>query len=261
MIFPRSFLLVLAALVACAVTGLAEGNTHFDWRTDTIAFPNDTVFAYGIDEGGHMSMHRREKMPSFKSRCFTLTRAVLQFHQFARFAPEAPKVTDAEYRKLLRAVFRVPTWRAARPAGERIVIPGYRNVNEFSRGKEHLMKEAIGNWLPTYLRFGNWRMISPFPRISRANTYAQLVRGLDRGKLQAVYVSHFPSMNHSVVLFDYHVLDGGRRTRFDTYDPNYPNTLSWVDYDAKEYNFSLEPRSFWPGGRVSLMRVYISPFH
>ena len=208
-----------------------------------------------------MTSHRREKPASFKSRCFTLTRAVMQFHQFARFAPEQPQATDAEYRKLLRRVFRVPTWMPERPAAKRIVIPGYRNLNEFSRGREHLMKETIGNWLPTYLRLGNWRMVTPFPRIGRQNAYAQLLRGLDRGKLQAVYLSHFPTMNHCVVLFDRHVLDGGGRTRFDTDDPNYPNTLTWVDYDAKESNFSLEPRSFWPGGRVSLMRVYISPIH
>jgi len=88
-----------------------------------------------------------------------------------------------------------------------------------------------------------------------------LVRGLDRGKLQAVYLTRFPKMNHCVILFDYHVLDGGARTRFDAYDPNYPNTLSWVEYDTHQEGFNFERRWFWPGGRVNLMRVYLSPIH
>jgi len=87
------------------------------------------------------------------------------------------------------------------------------------------------------------------------------VRGLDRGKLEAVYLTRFPRMNHCVILFGYHLLDGGSRTRFDAYDPNYPNTLSWVDYNAKARGFDFERRWFWPGGRVNLMRVYISPIH
>jgi hypothetical protein len=56
-------------------------------------------------------------------------------------------------------------------------------------------------------------------------------------------------------------MDGRRRLRFDAYDPNYPNTLSWVEYDARARGFDFERRWFWPGGRVNLMRVYLSPIH
>jgi len=39
------------------------------------------------------------------------------------------------------------------------------------------------------------------------------------------------------------------------------NTLSWVEYDTHQEGFNFERRWFWPGGRVNLMRVYLSPIH
>jgi hypothetical protein len=257
----RSFLFSLVALALLSVAAKGAAPTHFDWRRDTIAFSNDTVFAYGIDEAGRLTIHRRETPARFAHRCFVLVRAVLQFHKFARFAPDAARVSEAEYRSLIVRVCRIPIWMPEPSEADRIVIPGYADLNQFSRAYEHAMKETIGNWFPTYLRVGNWRMIGPFPRFGQANAEAQIVRGLDRGKLQAVYLTRFPKMNHCVILFDYHVLEGGSRTRFDAYDPNYPNTLSWVEYDAKAEGFDFERRWFWPGGRVNLMRVYLSPIH
>ena len=132
MIRARSFLFGLAALAVCGLTARAAAPTHFDWRADTIAFSNDTVFAYGIDEAGRLSIHRRTTPARFAHRCFVLVRAVLQFHKFARFAPARPPATEAEYRKLILKVCRLPVWMPERRAQERIVIPGYRNLNEFS---------------------------------------------------------------------------------------------------------------------------------
>jgi len=261
MFLARPFFFVLIALAICGMSARGAAPTHFDWRRDTISFSNDTVFAYSIDAAGHLGIHRRATPARFAHRCFVLVRAVLQFHKFAQFAPAQPRATEAEYRALILKVCRVPVWMPERAAGERIVIPGYRDLNEFSRAQENVMKETIGNWFPTYLRVGNWRMIGPFPRFGQANACAQIMRGLDRGKLQAVYLTRFPKMNHCVILFDYHRVEGGRRIRFDAYDPNYPNTLSWVEYDAKERGFDFERRWFWPGGRVNLMRVYLSPIH
>jgi hypothetical protein len=256
----RSIAAGLVAMVICGVAARGAAPTHFDWRADTIAFSNDTVFAYSIDEAGRLSIHRRAKPARFAHRCFVLVRAVLQFHKFARFAPDEPRVTEAQYRDLVLRICRIPVWMPERAATDRIAIPGYRSLNEFSRAYENMMKATMGNWFPTYLRVGNWRMIGPFPRFGQANAYAQILRGLDAGKLQAVYLTRFPKMNHCVILFDYHRLKGGV-TRFDAYDPNYPNTLSWVEYDASQRGFDFERRWFWPGGRVNLLRVYISPIH
>jgi hypothetical protein len=254
----RAFFIHLVALGVLAGNALGAAPTYFDWRRDTIAFSNDTVFAYDIDAAGHMSIHRRATPARFAHRCFVLVRAVLQFHKFARFDSGAPRASAEEYRELMVRLFRIPVWMPEPVPANRIVIPGYADLNDFSRGYENLMKETIGNWFPTYLRIGNWRMIGPFPRFGQANACAQIVRGLDRGKLEAVYLTRFPKMNHCVILFDYHRTAGG--LRFDAYDPNYPNTLSWVDYDAREQGFNFERRWFWPGGRVNLMRVFLSPW-
>jgi hypothetical protein len=259
MIRLRIFLISLLALTASTGSGLAAAPTHFDWHADTIAFSNDTVFAYGIDEAGNLTMHRRATPARFAHRCFVLARAVLQFHKFARFDPSLQPATEEQYRALLLRLFRIPVWMPERSATDRIVFRGYANLNQFSRAHEHVMKETIGNWFPTYLRVGNWRMVGPFPRCGQANAAAQIIRGLDRGKLQAVYLTRFPKMNHCVILFDYHPQAG--RIRFDAYDPNYPNTLSWVEYDPVQRGFNFERRWFWPGGRVNLMRVYLSPIH
>ena len=256
----RSFILWLIVLGFCGGTVRGAAPTNFDWRRDTIAFSNDTVFAYGLDEAGRLSIHRRTTPARFAHRCFVLVRTVLQFHKFARFAPADPRAPENVYRHLILRICRIPVWMPGRGSRSRIVIPGYRDLNEFSRAHEHVMKETMGNWFPTYLRVGNWRMIGPFPRFGQANACAQLIRGLDWGELEAVYLTRFPRMNHCVILFDYHLRNGGI-TRFDAYDPNYPNTLSWVEYHATESGFDFERRWFWPGGRVNLMRVYISPIH
>jgi len=88
--------LLIAVLVLALFPGMAMAGapTHFDWRTDTISFSNDTVFAYGIDEAGNLTIHRRTTPARFAHRCFVLARAVLQFHKFARFDPRLPRVSE-----------------------------------------------------------------------------------------------------------------------------------------------------------------------
>jgi len=200
MLSARFLFFWLAVLGVCAgQAARGAAPTHFDWRRDTISFSNDTVFAYGIDEAGRLTIHRRATPARFAHRCFVLVRAVLQFYKFARFAPDQPRTTEAAYRELILRVCRVPVWMPDRGADDRIVIPGYRDLNEFSRAYEHAMKETMGNWFPTYLRVGNWRMVGPFPRFGQANACAQIERGLARGKLQAVYLTRFPKMNHCVI--------------------------------------------------------------
>ncbi len=231
---------------------------NFDPRADTFAFSNDTVFAYGVDETGHLTMQRKEKAPDFSHRCFVLGRAVLQFHKFAMFASDEPRVSEKKYRELVRHISRIPAWMPAK--ADHIRIPGYADLRDFSRGREHLLKEELGNWFPTYLRIGNWRMVGPFPRWGQALAARMLTRALDRGELQAVYISRFPWMNHCVILFDYHRAANGD-IRFDLYDPNYPGQIGTLNYFEKSRSFDFPKRWFWTGGRVNLMRVYISPFH
>ena len=248
----------LFALWLLCANALHAAQTHFNCRTDTFAFSNDTVFAYGVDEAGQLTMHRREKAAEFSHRCFVLCRATMQFHQFARFDASLPRVSPEEYRRLVKKICRIPVWR--KPSGHAVTIPGYGNLHDFSHAYEHMLKEELGNWLPSYLRIGNWRMAMAFPRFGQAWAAENLIHALDRGQLQAVYLARKLHMNHCVVLFDYHRLDNGD-VRFDLYDPNYPGETGMLTYHARERSFDFPKRWFWTGGRVNLMRVFISPLH
>ncbi len=232
----------------------------FKWRRDSLSFSNDTVLSYGTDERGHLTMRAREKPVAYSHRCFVLARAIMQFHQFARFAPELPSVSDAEYRRLIRKVSRIPTWQSSRPNERRIVIPGYADLRQFSRGREMLLKQELGEWWPSYVRIGNWRMVFPFPPAGQKAAAEKLIERMDRGDLQAVYITWFPWMNHCVVLFDYHRLANGD-VKFDICDPNYPDAPGVLFYHAATRTFDFPKRWYWTGGRVNLLRVYISPFH
>jgi hypothetical protein len=232
----------------------------FDWPRDSLSFSNDTVLSYGTDERGHLTMHAREKPVAYSHRCFVLARAIMQFHQFARFAPDLPRVSDVEYRRLIRKVSRIPTWQRSRPDERRVVIPGYSDLRHFSRGREMLLKQELGEWWPSYVRLGNWRMVFPFSPADQKTAGAKLIERLDRSDLQAVYITVFPWMNHCIVLFDYHRLANGD-VKFDICDPNYPNAPGALFYRAATRSFDFPKRWYWTGGRVNLLRVYISPFH
>ena len=246
-------LLALAFLVAPA----ALHARAFDLHRDTFAFSNDTVFQYGVDEQGRLHISQREKPAEFSHRCFVLSRAVLQFRQFAQFEPRQPRLTRDEYRRRILQICRVPVWSRRT---ERIVIPGYADLHSFSRAYEGLLKEHLGNWLPSYLRVGNWRMAMGHPRAGQAAAARWLSASLDHGQPRALYLARFPHMNHVVIPYA-QCREAGGNISFFVYDPNYPNEPSWLFYRASERSFEFEPRWYFPGGRVNVMRVFISPVH
>jgi hypothetical protein len=244
-------------LLLCG-TALARAASGFDLHRDTFAFSNDTYFQYGVDEQGHLHITLRAKPAAFSHRCFVLTRAVLQFHQFARFDAAQPRVSREEYRRRIKQICRIPVWSSG-PA-QKIVIPGYADLHSFSVAYEGLLKENLGNWIPSYFRIGNWRMIMGHLRAGQAAAARWLAESVDRGQLRAIYLARFPHMNHVVVVYALRREAEGNMS-FTVYDPNYPNEPSWVFYRASERSFEFEPRWYFPGGRVNVMRVFISPFH
>lgn len=255
----RRAVLLLFFLLA-GLSAPLRARPDFDWRRDSFSFSNDTVLAYGTDEQGKLTMHARNEPVGYSHRCFVLARAVMQFHQFAKFDPKQPRATEAEYRRLVRKISRIATWRQPFAEAQRVVIPGYADLRSFSRGKEMLLKQELGNWWPSYLRVGNWRMIFPFPPAGQATAARKMIERLDRGELQAVYITVFPWMNHCVVLFDHRRLPNGD-IRFSIYDPNYPKEIGALFYRAASRTFDFPKRWYWTGGRVNLLRVYISPIH
>jgi hypothetical protein len=229
----------------------------FDLPRDTFAFSNDTVFAYGVDESGVLHISRRDKPPEFSHGCFLLCRGVMQFWKFSRFDPAQRKVSREEYRRRIRAIFRIPVW--SRGPAEPIVIPGFADLHAFSVAYEGLLKENLGNWFMTYLRFGNWRLVMGHPRRGQAAAARWLLDSVKRQEPRAIYMSKFPWMNHVAIVYAASKLPNGD-TRFTVYDCNYPNAPSYVDYVAAERSFAFQKRWYFPGGRVNVMRTYISPF-
>ena len=254
---PVKFCLRFLFFWLCAAAW-AHAATDFDLHRDTFAFSNDTYFQYGVDEQGHLHITRRATPASFSHRCFVLARAVIQFHQFARFDPHLPRVSREEYHRRIKEICRTPVW--SRGPTEKIVIPGYADLRSFSVAYEGLLKEDLGNWLPSYLRLGNWRMAMGHFRWGQANAAKWLADSVDRGQLRAIYLARFPHMNHVVVVYAMHREPQGNLS-FDVYDSNYPDQPAWVFYRASERSFEYEPRWYFPGGRVNVMRVFISPLH
>lgn len=237
----------------------SAGGTDFDLHRDGFGFANDTTLIYEPDRSGRIVSYRRPELDtnSFRHGCFLMIRATLQFSRFARFEPNLPKVSDAEYVRLLRELFQIPPWFPARPHG--IVFPGYPDVFHFTVAKRPLVEQTIGGWLPTYLRIGNWRMGFPFPRNGQALAAKRLAAALDEGKLQAVYLARNLTMNHCVLLYHYKTMPGGD-LEFAAYDPNYVAEPCWLRYHAATQSFELQKRFFFNQGTVNVMRVYLSPF-
>jgi hypothetical protein len=230
----------------------------FDLRRDTLAFANETALQYGVDERGELHISLRDTPPRYAHRCFIMSRAVLQFWQFAQFAPEQPRVSREEYARLIRRISDIPVW--SRGPKRKIVVPGFHDLHEFSTVLPCVLQENLGAWLPSYLRLGNWRMVMGHLRAGQAAAARWLEASLDKGQTRAIYIARFPHLNHCMVAFRLERKADGN-SRFWLYDPNYPGKAAWLDYNSAERSFAFEPRIYFPGGRVNVMRVYLSPFH
>lgn len=236
---------------------IAEGR-QFDPRRDTLAFANETVFQYGVDEGGHLHISKRQTPPRYAHRCFVMSRGVLQFRQFARFAPELPRVSREDYGRIVRRISRIPVW--SRGPSERIAVPGFRDLRHFSEIFSGVLQENLGAWFPTYVRPGNYRMAMGHPRSGQAMVSRWLESEMAAGRPRALYIARFPHLNHCVVAYRVERSRDGK-TRFWVYDPNYPGASAWLDYYEERRSFEFQPRWYFPGGQVNVMRVYLSPLH
>jgi hypothetical protein len=249
---------LLLFLCLLFVTTDGAGGRTFDLRNDTFDFANETVFQYGVDEGGKLRISKRDEPPRYAHRCFVMSRAVLQFHQFARFAPELPRTSREEYAKLVKRISRIPAW--SHSPRERVVVPAFRDLREFSAVLPGVLQENMGAWFPSYVRVGNFRMAMGHPRYGQAATARWLQNSITETRPRALYLSLFPHLNHCVVAFRMERKANGD-PRFWVYDPNYPGKAAWLDYRSATRSFEFEPRWYFPGGKVNVMRVYISPFH
>lgn len=252
--------MILRALALALVLVIPARARDFDPKRDGMAFANETVFAYGVDEAGKLQMGGKTDAPAFSRRCFPVVRGVMQFWKFARFEPHAPAVSAEVYRERIRRLFRISAWHSARPDKLRIAFPGYADLWSFSKAHTRLVQEEIGRWWPSYFRVGNWRMPSPFVRLVQRTTAENVARDIAEKGPQALYLAKFPSMNHAVLAYASERLSDGK-LRFRVYDPNYAGGTARLDFVPGRNLFDFEERFYWPGGDVRAMRIYLSPFH
>src|SRR5262250_826005 len=145
------FLLCVAvALTRCAWAGHLESSIGLPAPTPVLRFGVDT-FAFRNES--------RSKNPGkpdlYANYCFVMARAITQFHHYARFAPEAPRVSPEEYTELVREVTSRAPWRDPLPLEERIVIPGFASLYELSAAEEPAVKAGLPGRLWGWVHWTN----------------------------------------------------------------------------------------------------------
>ena len=193
---------------------------------DTFAFPNES------------RSKNAGKPDLYANYCFVMTRAVVQFHRFARFDPAAPKLGPEAYTARVRQVVARAPWQEALPPDDRVVVPGYASLFEFSRDQEAAVKAGLGSRFWTLVHWTNWRVTFPFPRWQQERVARETLIELRAGRPVQLLVTNFPTweLNHSVVAYG-HTVNGDGNVEFVVYDPNEPAVPGRITFDRAERRF------------------------
>ncbi len=250
-------LLLCACLCGCATSRQAATapGRHFTFSTDTFAFPNELLWVYHYDTNGNTWTESRVPKPDYTLHCFVVARSAVQFFENARFEPSQPKVDEAGYRRLVRKVVH-SSLRKPLPPEQKVVIPGYDNLREFSRQHEHLLKAECGSAWTSYIQRGHWRMVFPFSRANQQSVASHLLETLAENRPAIVHVAKFPqlSINHALVVFACH--ETASNIVFQVYDPNEPSAPATLRYERGARTFFFPPNKYFRGGSVNIYRVY-----
>ena len=236
-------------LLAPAFDGSAgEGarSPDFAFASDTFAFPNLIRARHpGADD-------------LYANYCFVLARGLRQFSQFARFDPGRPKLDRAGYRELVERVAARAPWQPALPPGERVVIPGYANLREFSQAEEAAVKEGLGSRFWTLWHWTNWRAGFVVTRAHQENVAREIVTELRAGRLVQLLVTNLPTieLNHTVVAFE--ARDTQRGIEFAVWDPNDPSAAGVILFDRVERRFWATRLHDTEPGPIRAFRMYYS---
>jgi hypothetical protein len=248
-------LLLLAT--ACATTPLppppaapraATAVPGFSLAADTFAFRNEI----------------RERNPDvenlYANYCFVLARGLRQFFAFARFDPVAARLDQEGYVQRSREVLTRPAWEPALPPADRIIIPGYANLHEFSRGQEEAVKTALGSRFWTMVHWTNWRVTFPVTRGHQAGVAHEIMQELQSGRLAQLLVTNWPKpeLNHTVVAYQFQ--DTPEGIEFTVWDPNDPSTPNRLTFDRQQQRFVATSLYATEPGIIRVFRMYYSPW-
>lgn len=256
--YGRAAALVVALLVsapACSAArpggdvlarGAAVAAPHFVFARDTFAFPNEIRARHpDVDD-------------LYANYCFVLARGLRQFFATARFEPAAPRLTRAEYVQRVRRVTARAVWSEPLPAGERIVIPGYASLREFSSAEEGAVKEALGGRFWTLVHWTNWRITWPVTGAHQTSVAAEIVDELARGRLVQLLVTNWPKpeLNHTVIAYAARAEPEG--LVLTVWDPNDPAEPGRITFDATARRFFATRVYDTEPGPIRVFRMYYS---
>ncbi|MEY2439604.1 MAG: hypothetical protein QOI34_989 [Verrucomicrobiota bacterium] len=236
--------------------------SDFQFQRDTLEFANSTVFEYHEGVAHLRRGAGKEKSHRYTRRCFVMSRAVLQFHKFARFDPHSPAVDDRELARRVRNVTHRSPWHDALAPNERIIFPGYANLRELSKKRGLILQQNIGLGWPTYLRVGNFRMFYNHNVRYQEKTHEQMNAALARGELFVAYLSDYPILhiNHSVLVY---LRKPGEASsgidRYVCYDPNHPEAPRELKWLSHERVFNYQKDQEFAGGYTRVYHVYGKP--
>jgi hypothetical protein len=260
---PKSIRQSLRALCWIALGCLALGCAHagpsarrFQFPSDTLAFTNEVRWIYTADPQTGKQVHfRKSEAPAYSLRCFVMARMAREFFGHAQFAPDQPRVSDAEYRRLAQRVM-LQSARTTSADARRIVIPGYADLRAFSMDQGAMLRETGGGAWRSYCQRGHWRMIFPFPRRHQEREAQRLATTLETGGAAVVHVVTFPQLtiNHALVVFGAEARPDG--IDFHAYDPNSPGEPLTVEFDARTGRFQMPATAYFIGGPVSVYEVF-----
>jgi len=182
-----------------------------------------------------------------------MVRSAREFFYHANFRPDADRVSPADYKQLIAQVTSRDS-RCPSPSDQKIVIPGFSNLHEFSEAFPDLLKRGCGTVRASYFQRGNWRMVFPFTRYGQSSQSEELQQKIELGLTPIVHLTDFPThtINHVILLYSMTEQDG--RVVFNGYDPNNPTRpaeLIWADHQ-----FTFERNNYFTGGKVNVYEVY-----
>jgi hypothetical protein len=251
-------LLSLAVLVTAACASIPRGGpllgldaplavSTFSFDQDTFAFPNMIRSRHPDDEPG-----------LYANYCFVLARAIRQFAQFVRFDPAAPRLDHAGYVERVKQIAAQTPYDPPPPPTERVVIPGYANLREFSREQETAVKEGLGGRWLTLFHWTNWRVALPVTEDGQETVGREIVEELRAGRLVQLLVSNFPKpeLNHTVVVFESHPKKGA--VDFVVWDPNNPDGPGIITFDQGARRFWATDLYDTDPGPIRAFRMYYS---
>lgn len=248
-------LLLALLLMGCASAPAIDRHASRPVAGPTLGFGVET-FAFANE----IRWKNPGKRELYANYCFVMARAVIQFHRFARFAPDLPPVAPGAYTELVSEIVARSPWEAARPAEERIVIPGYASLHELSAAQEEAVKAGLGGRFWTMVHWTNWRVFLPWTREQQERVAAETLAELDQGNPVQLLVTNLPKveLNHTVVAYDYRIYEG-RFLEFIVYDPNEPEAPGWVAFDRADRRFFASGVYDTEPGLIRAFRMYYSP--